>query len=198
METLSSQEKEAIIRLYKNTLPGAVIAYLKLHEEASEEELMKFVTENYAKFRNSTGCKYKGKKIQKVIQGLISHPVFMNRSGYFSINVCSTQPLLIEEYEKKRMDSIYIQRKKTRLKINFLPEARTNRTADIILMIENFCGQLSRDPDFFKIFDSPFKVKSIQKIKTGESYQDAGAKIGFERLIGMIQGFEITSRYCKE
>lgn len=198
METLSHQEQETIIKLYRNTLPGAVIAYLRLHEEVSQEELVKFVTENYSRFRNVSGCKYKGKNIQKVIQGLISHPAYLDRSDYISLNVCFTQPLLIDEYEKKRMDSIVMQRKKTRLKVKFVPDTSTNRTADLIFMIENFCGQLARDPDFFKIFDAPFKVKTIQKIKISDSYEDAGVKVGFERLIGMIQGFEITRSYCKE
>lgn len=161
MDKLSPEEKEVIVKLYLNSLPGSVVAYLKQHEEVSLEFLCEFVSKNYSRLRNVSGCKYKGKNIKKVVQGLLSNPVFVSNADYISLDVMSNQHSLLEEYEAKKMNSFVKHKLKYNIKISLAPEISGSKIAEKIFLIENFCGLLNKDEEFCKIFDKPFDVRSI-------------------------------------
>lgn len=161
MDKLSLEEKEVIKKLYFNSLPGCVISYLKHHEEVALEDLCEFVGKNYSRLRNVSGCKYKGKNIKKVVQGLLSNPVFVNNLNFISLNVSPRQQSFLEEYEAKKMNSFVKHKLKYNIKISLAPELSGSKNAEKILMIENFCAQLNQDAEFRRIFDKPFDVKSI-------------------------------------
>ena len=65
------------------------------------------------------------------------------------------------------------------------------------MMLEKFSNLLSKDPDFSNIFVHPFKVIKTQKIKENDDFEDAKAKLGTERVIGLVQGYEIANKYCE-
>ena len=191
MDSRASEDREQVKKLYKNTLPGAVITFIKERDEVSVEELISHVSQVYSSLRNVSGCKYKGKNLKKIVFGLLSASVFNVKSDYISLN-----PDLLEEYEKNRIESIEIHRKRNKYKSKLAPEVSKNLTEVHVSLIERFCDKFKRDREFSNLFENAFKVLGKQKIKLDDSYEDAGAKVGYERLIGMIQGYEITKKFC--
>jgi hypothetical protein len=153
MDRLDADQQRLIKKLYQNTLPGTVINYIKQNEEVSLEDLMSFVSKVYPSLRNTSGCKYKGKNLKKIVLGLLSASVFNVQSDYISLN-----SQLLDEYEKIRIDSIAIHRSRHKIKLDTTPESISGLNTQRVLMIEDFCGKLANDPEFFTIFDNPFKV----------------------------------------
>lgn len=153
MDRLPSDDRENVKRLYKNTLPGAVVSFIKQRDEVSVEDLINHVSQIYSSLRNVSGCKYKGKNFKKIVFGLLSASVFNVKSDYISLN-----PQLIEEYEANRIESIAIHRKRNKYKTKFAPDISKNLTEVHITLIERFCDKLKRDREFCNIFENAFKV----------------------------------------
>ena len=155
---MNEQELKEISKLYKNTLPGAVASYIKKKQDVSIEELISFLKENYSKLRNPIGGRYKGVNYTKILQGLLSDPVFELRDGYIHLNVIINQDDIYEEFKAKKMNSVAYHKQKFRNRVKFPTGTSSQKISDKIFMIENFCGRLNQDPDFYKIFNEPFKV----------------------------------------
>ncbi len=174
-----------------------MVSLISKREEITYEELTKFLEQNYHRFRTPVGGKYKGKDFQKVIKALLHDPIFKATSTGIHINVTNIQTSLKKAFKDTKLQGILYHRKKLKHAFKLSDHLSSGKSTEKIFMLETFCTQLNKDPDFCTIFENPFKVFPTQKIKQGDSYEDAAAKIGCERLIGMIQGYEITTTYCK-
>ena len=78
------------------------------------------------------------------------------------------------------------------MKLPVFPRLSSNKFVRYVNMLEGFTKILMRDPAYSHIFKNPLK-----KVRGTESYAEATRKIEEPRLIGMVQGFEISRQYCK-
>ena len=105
---------------------------------------------------------------------------------------------LLEDYKQKKLESLVHHQNKSKRSSSLRMGLRPSKLYDRVQVVENFCGMLKKDKEFCKIFEEPFKVKGKKVIRRGdETYEELAKKIGPERLVGMVQGYQLALSYCK-
>jgi hypothetical protein len=159
MEELTHSDKKVLKDLYKATLPGAIITYLKKNGSASLQDLKSHISKIYSTLRNPIGGRYKGKNMDKIIKGALSEHIFIQSDDLIHLNVFFPQTNLLPDYQDKKIASILSHRSKHKKRFPIRLSLSAGKRSDNILLVDGFCERLKRDPDFCSIFDEPFKVR---------------------------------------
>lgn len=165
-------------KFYK-TLPGFMINYLENQGETMESDLIRVVQENLPYLRNSSGSLYKN-SAKKCLNGVAG-------MGCFAINneVWALNPREVEMYRER-----FLFKAKRIRKPKVTEKKGLRKTERIVSMLRKFSGQLAKDPRTERLTRDPLK-----EVMGTEDLQEAASKIGYERLIGILQAYSVVSKH---
>lgn len=177
---------------FLNTAAGCVGEFLLDKGEATTIELEQYLGSCLGRLRQVNGRRYSVHDPSRIVRGLRTVSCFIVSGDIWSVNI-----LLLERYKEKKLRVI----QRTTVKESLVASSRLpvfrkgseNKYVRYVDMLEGFSKTLQEDNEFSKIFKAPLK-----KLKGTENYSEAIKKVDANRLIGIIQGYEVTEQYCKE
>lgn len=172
------QPKDPSGKFYK-TLPGFLINYIETQGPTLETELVKLLSEHLTHLRNASGTIYKNSPL-KCLQGICRMPVFNVANGMWKINP--------EEVALYRDNFIIKARKRINSKERDKKGLR--KTERIVQLLRSYSSKLSKDPRTERLIKNPLK-----ELTGSEDIQEAAQKIGYERLIGIMQAYSVVSKH---
>ena len=172
------QPKDASGKFYK-TLPGFLISYIETQGPTPEHELLKVLAENLPHLRNACGSLYKNTPL-KCLNGICRMPIFIVKDAVWDLN--------IEEVKIYREQ--FITKTKKTVKAPEREKKGMRKTEKIVALLRSYSAKLSKDPRTERLVKDPLK-----ELDGNEDLQEAARKIGFERLIGILQSYSVVSKH---
>ena len=173
-------------KIFNNTLVGKVYRFVKLNRGTTTEQIEDFL--NGSEFCKPNGLKYRledGKALRQALLGITSTYIFRVTGDLWELNKAKAK-----NYKKQKIRKYF--NKVSRDSITIPKSIKETKLSKKIRLIQFFISELKSKEGQSKIFDYPFK-----NLNGDEDIIEAESKLGQERLLGMVQGFVLTSKFCK-
>jgi hypothetical protein len=174
----SKQPKDPSGKFYR-TLPGFLVHYLENQGPTSESDLLEILVQHLPSLRNTCGSLYKNSPV-RCLNGICKMPIFNIQDRVWSLNS--------EEVEKYRHH--FLSRSKRTVKIPDSDKKGVRKSERVINILKGYSLQLAKDPRTETLVKDPLK-----EITGNEDITEAAKKIGFERLIGVLQAYAVVSKF---
>jgi hypothetical protein len=172
--------------MYYKTLVGIVHKHLKKIKQASTDELLVYIKSK--EIVRPTGQKYEINDdivAHKSLLGITSTHIFNLSRDIWTLNEERAR-----EYKSEKVKKYSRKYFRTNTSLPLLPKA--SKLLRNMQLIHSFTLEMKSKDQTKDLFINPFKI-----LDGDENIIQAGAKIGKDQLIGMIEGYLITSKYCK-
>lgn len=172
-------------QIFYKTLVGKIYKYLKKHEEASTAQL-NFLVKGKELIRGN-GKTYTLEEdpiIKKSLLGVSSTNIFSITKDLWRLN-----PKKAKEYKQSKVRKYYNRSLRDQTKLPLMQ--KSTKLFKKIKLLQKLLTEVKNrgKKDHFK---NPFK-----KLEGIENVVEAANKLGRHRFLGMIEGYLITTKYCK-
>ncbi|CAG9320369.1 unnamed protein product [Blepharisma stoltei] len=171
------------IRKFNNTLPGYVINYLRKNGPTTEEVILENVRRDIGGLRSATGNKYKSKDPKSCLTGVSKMEIFEQVDGIWFLRNDEAN-----EYEEETIEK-FVQKSKKYNPTVFKAERSLKKSERMINLLKSYSKRLGEDPKYADLIRNPLK-----NIVGNEDLVDVSNKIGQERLIGILQAYDIVKK----
>jgi hypothetical protein len=171
--------------VFYKTITGKVYKYLKKYEEVDTEKLINYLMKKYLvkalgktyHFENVSACR-------KALLGITTLGIFDVTKDLWKLI-----PDKAKEYKQRKIRKYYNKSLRTNFKIPFNP--KEPKLFKKIRFLQKNINELKTKKETAGFFSDPFK-----NLEGGEDIREAVDKIGRNQLLGMIEGYLITTKYC--
>lgn len=171
--------------MFNKTLVGRVYKYLKKHRTGTTSKLLYYVMKKPLykssglpyNFESKTACR-------KALMGIIGTRIFSVTKDNWAL-----MKLRAKDYKQVKIRKYYNKslRQKNRLPLSSKPPKLFKK----IKFMQKTVIELKNKKETENLFNEPFKA-----LDGTEGIFEAAEKVGKPRLLGMIEGFLITTKYC--
>lgn len=172
------QPKDISGKFYR-TLPGYLIQLIESQGPMQESELIEVLGQQLPSLRNTCGSVYKNAPV-RCLNGICKMPIFIVRDQVWSLN---------EEEVPKYRDR-FLQKRMHKKKVVEIDKRGIKKSEKIISILRSYSQQLAKDPRTEILIKDPLK-----ELNGNEDLAEASKKVGYERLIGILQSYAVVSKY---
>ena len=164
---------------FHRTLPGFLIHYIECSGPTKEDDLIQVLSENLHKLRNSSGAVYRN-STAKCLAGVCGMPIFT-----ISGHIWDLVPQEVRAYR-----DTFISKIKKPHRGNKIEKKGLRNTEKIVGVLRKYSLQMSKDSRTSSLLTDPLK-----ELTGTEDIQEAATKVGYERLIGILQSYYVVSKH---
>lgn len=171
---------------FENCVSGYLIKLLKFKENPVPfEQLMAEILPALPKLRKVDGNFYRGDP-DKIIRGALASVGCFKESD----DCWSLDKIQAEAYRENCIKQINRRTCRTRVELSLPERSRKNKLDRMVQMLDKFVMSMNKEPLMKSVFSNPFA-----KFTGSEDLLEASSILGKERLIGVLQGFELVKQY---
>ena len=171
--------------VFNKTIVGRVYKYLKKHGIGTTDNIVIYLMRKLVNKGNGQVCDFSSNKVcRKALLGLMTTEIFNVDKDTWTLNKPKAK-----EYKQIKIRKYYNRTHKTSLKLPL--SSKASKLFKKIKFLHRSLSEMKKNKETENLFIDPFCG-----MDESEGIIQAAGKVGKEKLLGMIEGYLLTTKYC--